>query len=92
MKSSPRSDILRAMNIGSYEDVKAAITHGLTSQGTTRSALARRLEAQGALRAHTVQCLLSTAPVIGRRRPTFDSVLKIAHAAGFELRLVLKDS
>jgi hypothetical protein len=39
-----------------------------------------------------VQCLLSNAPVIGRRRPTFDSVLKIAHEAGFELRLVLKDS
>ena len=92
MKSSPRSDILRAMNIGSYEDFKQAITQAVTEGGTTRSALARRLEAKGALRAHTVQCLLSTAPVIGRRRPTFDSVLKIAHEAGFDLRLVLKDS
>ena len=80
------------MNIGSYEDFKSAVTKAVEANGTTRSALARRLEAQGALRAHTVQCLLSTAPVIGRRRPTFDSVLKIAHAAGFELRLVLKDS
>ena len=80
------------MNIGSYEDVKAAITQAVTEGGTTRSALARRLEAKGALRAHTVQCLLSSAPVIGRRRPTFDSVLKIAHEAGFDLRLVLKDS
>ena len=79
------------MHIRSYEDLKGAITSALHAQNTTRSALARRLEAQGCLRAHTVQCLLSTAPVIGRRKPTFDSVLKIAHAAGFELSLTPKE-
>lgn len=79
------------MHIKSYECFKGAITLALESQNTTRSALARRLEAQGCLRAHTVQCLLSTAPVIGRRKPTFDSVLKIADAAGFTLTLTPKE-
>jgi hypothetical protein len=32
-------------------------------------------------------CLLSTAPVIGRRKPSFDSVLKLADAAGLEITL-----
>ena len=49
--------------------------------------MARRLEEQGSLRAHTVMCLLSTAPVIGRRKPSFDSVLKLADAAGLEITL-----
>ena len=80
------------MHIRSYEDFKGAITLSLETQQTTRSALARRLEAQGGLRAHTVQCLLSSAPVIGRRKPTFDSVLKIADAAGFDLTLTRKDA
>lgn len=79
------------MHIRSYEDFKGAVTHALDVQNTTRSALARRLEAQGCLRAHTVQCLLSNAPVIGRRKPTFDSVLKIADAAGFTLQLTPKE-
>jgi DNA-binding phage protein len=36
-------------------------------------------------------CLLSTAPVIGRRKPSFDSVLKLADAAGLELTLTPKE-
>lgn len=79
------------MLIRSYDDFKGAITHAVNAKGHTRSALARRLDAEGVLRAHTVQCLLSTAPVIGRRRPTFDSVLKIADAAGFTLTLTPKE-
>ena len=83
-------DILRPMNIRSYDDFKAAVTATLESAGHTRCSMARRLEEQGALRAHTVMCLLSTAPVIGRRRPTFDSVIKLADAAGLELKLTPK--
>jgi hypothetical protein len=46
------------------------------------------MEADGILRAHTVRCLLGTPGTrIGRRIATFDSVLKIAEAAGFRLAL-----
>jgi hypothetical protein len=79
------------MNIRTYDDFKAAVTTAVESKGETRCSVARRLEQQGALRAHTVMCLLSTAPVIGRRKPTFDSVLKIADAAGFDLTLTPKE-
>jgi transposase-like protein len=75
------------MNIRSYDDFKEAITRRVVGEGITRSALARRLEEDGQLRAHTVRCLLSKAPSIGRRKPAFDSILKIAHAAGFEITL-----
>jgi DNA-binding phage protein len=46
------------------------------------------MEANGILRAHTVRCLLGTpGTVIGKRKPTFDSILKVANAAGFDLVL-----
>ena len=79
------------MNIRTYDDFKAAVTTAVESQGHTRCSMARRLEEQGALRAHTVMCLLSNAPVIGRRRPTFDSVLKLADAAGLEITLTPRE-
>ena len=79
------------MDIHSYDDFKAAVTTAVVSQGRTRSQVARDLEQQGRLRAHTVMCLLSTAPVIGRRKPSFDSVLKLADAAGLELTLTPKE-
>lgn len=79
------------MNIRTYDDFKAAVTTAVELQGETRCSVARRLEQQGALRAHTVMCLLSTAPVIGRRKPSFDSVLKLADAAGFTLTLTPKE-
>ena len=75
------------MNIRSYDDFKEAVTARIVGAGSTRSALARKLEQDGELRAHTVRCLLSKAPSIGRRKPAFDSILKIAHAAGLELTL-----
>jgi DNA-binding phage protein len=75
------------MNIRSYDDFKEAVTARIVGAGSTRSALARQLEQDGELRAHTVRCLLSKAPSIGRRKPAFDSILKIAHAAGLELTL-----
>ena len=78
------------MNIRSYDDFKAAVTATLESAGQTRCSMAKRLEQNGTLRAHTVMCLLSTAPVIGRRRPTFDSVIKLADAAGLEIKLTPK--
>ena len=74
--------------IRDYDDFKAAITLAVASAGGTRSGLARQMEADGILRAHTVRCLLGTPGTrIGRRIATFDSVLKIAEAAGFELVL-----
>ena len=76
-----------AMHIRSYSDFKAAITDSVEAGGGTRASFAKELEARGALRAHTVCSLLSTAPVLGRRKPSFDSVLKLAHAAGFDLSL-----
>lgn len=79
------------MNIRTYDDFKAAVTTAVESQGETRCSVARRLEQQGALRAHTVMCLLSNAPVIGRRKPSFDSVLKLADAAGLALTLTPKE-
>ena len=71
-----------------YDTFKATITSAINNRGGTRSAFARALEEQGLLRAHTVRCLLGTpGTVIGRRKPTFDSVLKVAHAAGFDVVL-----
>jgi len=72
----------------SYDDFKQQVTATLEQQGRTRSGLARQMEADGLLRAHTVRCLLgSPGTRIGRRKPTFDSVLKIAAAAGLRVSL-----
>lgn len=80
------------MDIRSYDDFKRTITETVAAQGLTRSHLARKMEEEGILRAHTVRCLLGTpGTVIGRRKPTFDSVVKIAHAAGFNITLTKKD-
>ncbi len=71
-----------------YNAFKTAITHAVAAGGGTRSALARQMEADGILAAHTVRCLLGTPGTrIGRRKATFESVLKIAHAAGFDVCL-----
>jgi DNA-binding phage protein len=71
-----------------YDTFKFTITDAVAAAGGTRSALAREMEANGLLRAHTVRCLLGTpGTVIGKRKPTFDSILKIANAAGFDLIL-----
>ena len=80
------------MNIRSYDDFKAAVTATLESAGHTRCSMAKRLEQNGTLRAHTVMWLLCTRPVIGRRRPTFDSVIKLAYAGGLELTLTPRES
>jgi len=72
----------------SYDDFKRQVTETLEHQGRTRSGLARQMEADGLLRAHTVRCLLGTPGTrIGRRKPTFDSVLKIAEAVGLQIVL-----
>jgi DNA-binding phage protein len=80
--------MLPHMVINDYDDFKAAITEKVATTGGTRSGLARSMEAEGILRAHTVRCLLGTPGTrIGRRKPTFDSVLKLARAAGFRIKL-----
>ena len=80
--------MLPRMVVRTYDDFKRVVTEAVQVSGATRSALARSMEAQGLLRAHTVRCLLgSPGTVIGKRKPTFDSVLKIANAAGFDLVL-----
>ena len=74
--------------IKTYDQFKATITEAVAAAGGTRSGLAREMEANGILRAHTVRCLLGTpGTVIGKRKPTFDSILKVANAAGFDLVL-----
>ena len=74
--------------ITTYDQFKATITEAVAAAGSTRSGLAREMEANGILRAHTVRCLLGTpGTVIGKRKPTFDSILKVANAAGFDLVL-----
>lgn len=71
-----------------YDTFKFTITEAVAAAGGTRSALAREMEANGLLRAHTVRCLLGTpGTLIGKRKPTFDSILKVANAAGFDLIL-----
>ena len=80
------------MRIRSYESFKNAVNRSITDRGITRSALAKELEHAGALRAHTVRCLLSSAPVIGKRTPTFSSAIILANAAGYDLALVPKES
>ena len=80
--------MLPRMVVRSYDDFKRTVTEAVEASGSTRSALARHMEAEGLLRAHSVRCLLgSPGTVIGKRKPTFDSVLKIAEAAGFRLTL-----
>jgi hypothetical protein len=50
------------------------------------------MEAKGILAAHTVRCLLGGPGTrIGRRKATFDSVVKLAKAAGFDLALTPRD-
>lgn len=74
--------------VNDYDTFKRTITEAIAARGSTRSALAREMDAKGILRAHTVRCLLGTpGTVIGRRKPTFDSVLKVADAAGFDIIL-----
>jgi DNA-binding phage protein len=74
--------------IKTYDQFKATITEAVAAAGGTRSGLAREMEANGILRAHTVRCLLGTpGTVIGKRKPTFDSILKVANAAGFDIVL-----
>ncbi len=85
-------DILMAMDISSYSDFKQAVNNAVTAQGRTRSQIARDLEQGGRLRAHTVMCLLSNAPVIGRRTATFDSAVTLADAAGLRITLTPKES
>ena len=76
------------MTVNDYDDFKRIITEAIAAGGGTRSGLARQMEAKGLLRAHTVRCLLgSPGTVIGKRKPTFDSILKVANAAGFDLVL-----
>lgn len=78
----------RMVEITDYDQFKASVTNHLEAAGTTRSGLAKAMEANGVLRAHTVRCLLGTpGTVIGKRKPAFDSILKIANAAGFDLVL-----
>ena len=80
--------LLRMAVITTYDQFKATITEAVVAAGSTRSGLAREMEANGILRAHTVRCLLGTpGTVIGKRKPTFDSILKVANAAGFDLVL-----
>lgn len=77
--------------IKTYDQFKATITEAVAAAGRTRSALAREMEANGILRAHTVRCLLGTpGTVIGKRKPTFDSILKVANAAGFDIVLMAR--
>ena len=84
--------MLGRMQIRCYDDFKRAITEAVASRGSTRSALANDMDSKGILRAHTVKSLLgSPGTVIGRRKPAFDSILKIAHAAGFSISLTPKD-
>jgi DNA-binding phage protein len=84
--------MLSRMQIRCYDDFKRAITEAVASRGSTRSALANDMDSKGILRAHTVKSLLgSPGTVIGRRKPAFDSILKIAHAAGFNLTLTPKE-
>ncbi len=78
------------MTVNDYDDFKRIITEAIAAGGGTRSGLARQMEAKGLLRAHTVRCLLgSPGTVIGKRKPTFDSILAIANEAGFDI--VLKE-
>lgn len=57
-------------------------------QGRSRGSIAARLASDGTLARHTVACLLSSAPVIGQRRPTFESALKLAEAVGLQMTLI----
>lgn len=82
--------MLPRMTVNDYDDFKRIITEAIAAGGGTRSGLARQMEAKGLLRAHTVRCLLgSPGTVIGKRKPTFDSILAIANEAGFDI--VLKE-
>lgn len=83
--------MLPRMTVNDYDDFKRIITEAIAAGGGTRSGLARQMEAKGLLRAHTVRCLLgSPGTVIGKRKPTFDSILAIANEAGFDIVLAAK--
>ena len=78
----------RMVRLSNYAAFKAAITKAVEQRGSTRGTLAREMEAKGILAAHTVRCLLGGPGTrIGRRKATFDSVVKLAKAAGFDLAL-----
>jgi len=79
------------MTVNDYDDFKRIVTEAIATRGGTRSGLARQMEAKGILRAHTVRCLLgSPGTVIGKRKPTFDSILAIANEAGFDIQLIAR--
>lgn len=76
------------MNIQTYAEAKSVLCAALAKQGRSRADLGRSMDAQGLMRAHTVACLLSSAPVIGRRQPSFDSLVALASAVNFDVALV----
>ncbi len=77
------------MNITSTNDAKRALQAAVERKGITRSSFARQSEGSGGPCAHTTRCILSDASVIGQRKPSLDSFLMLAHAAGMEIIAVL---
>lgn len=76
------------MVINSYDDLKKAVNTAIQQRGRSRTSFARDVAAHGHLNATTVQCLLSSAPVIGARVASFESALRIVEEAGMSLAVV----
>lgn len=79
------------MTIRTFAEFRDAIVTHLESKGATRKRLARELEQRKVLRAHTVYCILSEAPSLRRKYPSFNSILAIVDAAGFTITLSPKN-
>ena len=77
-----------AMNISNTNDAKRALQAAVERKGVTRSSFARQSEGAGGPCAHTTRCILSDASVIGQRKPSLDSFLTLAHAAGMSVHAV----
>jgi hypothetical protein len=75
------------MTVNTFDEFRDAIVAHLEARGATRNDLAVELERRQILRAHSVRCILSQAPSLRRRYASFASILAIADAAGFDIKL-----
>ena len=73
-------------------DWKNAIVESLSEQKKSRYTFVRECVGAGLCAQHTAECLLAApTTATGKRRPTLATALEIAHLAGFEVCLRLKE-
>jgi hypothetical protein len=84
---------MKIKRISSVRDWKRAMRDHLDKHAMSRYAFIRTLDAERVCSIHTGECLLADeGTVIGARRPSLESAIAIAEAAGLQLQVVEKSA